>query len=205
MPGAGATARRECPCGDAVVWADLVVLVRRCMRSITGPTRDLEDLTQSALTRLVRALGPERRRPADTQLSTLAYRVCISVARNHWRAWRRFVRWFDVGVGDRDASTEDPHADVAATARAERLHLLVDRLSPDRRIVLRLCDLEELPAPQVAEILGCPEATVRSRLRQARLELSARVLADPWFRVEIDRTTSAERRGDRAVDEGGTS
>jgi RNA polymerase sigma-70 factor (ECF subfamily) len=160
------------------------------MRSIVGPTRDLEDLTQVALMRVVRRLGPDGRFDARAQLSTFAYRVCVGVASNHWRWWRRWARVFDLGTQAAPEPIEDPRLAAGERARACRLHVLLDRLAPERRIVLVLCDLEELPASRAAEILECPEATVRSRLRQARLELSALVLKDPWFRAEIDRGAS---------------
>ncbi|CAN5722498.1 hypothetical protein BH11MYX4_BH11MYX4_66330 [soil metagenome] len=50
-----------------------------------------------------------------------------------------------------------------------------------------LADFEELPASRIAEILECPESTVRSRLRHARAELADGVLADPVLREEAVR------------------
>jgi RNA polymerase sigma-70 factor (ECF subfamily) len=171
--------------GEAVTWTDLVALVRRCMRSIVGPTRDLEDLTQAALLRIVRRLGPGGRFAARAQLSTFAYRVCVGVACNHWRWWRRWSRLFQQGTDAAPEPACDPRAAVSERERTKRLHALLDRLDTKRRLVLTLCDLEELPASRVGEILDCPEATVRSRLRQARLDLTDLVLKDPWFRAEL--------------------
>jgi RNA polymerase sigma-70 factor (ECF subfamily) len=173
--------------GEALAWPELVSLVRRTMRSIAGPTADLEDLTQIALERMVHSLGREPRFVPRAQLSTFAYRVCAGVAMNHWRWWRRWVRRFALGTeGVREPSV-DPRLGDALRERARRLHVLLDRMAPARRLVITLSDLEGLPASRVGEILACPEGTVRSRLKQARVELAARVLKDPWFSEEVGR------------------
>jgi RNA polymerase sigma-70 factor, ECF subfamily len=178
---------REQVANEPVAWTDLVSLVRRSMRSIAGPTRDLEDLTQTALERVVRSLGAEPRFEARAQLSTFVYRVCSGVAINHWRWWRRWVRRFELGTQSAvepaaDSLSDSPNAESLERARTRRLYEVLERMDPARRVVLTLCDLEELSAARVAEILECPEGTVRSRLRQARLELAARVRSDPWFK-----------------------
>jgi RNA polymerase sigma-70 factor (ECF subfamily) len=172
---------------STVAWPELVSLVRRTMRSIAGPTADLEDLTQVALERMVHTLGRQPRFMPRAQLSTFAYRVCAGVAKNHWRWWRRWVKRFVLGTEGASEPAVDPRACNALQQRARRLHALLDGMAPERRLVIVLSDLEGLPASRVAEILGCPEGTVRSRLKKARVELAARVLKDPWFSEEVGR------------------
>jgi RNA polymerase sigma-70 factor, ECF subfamily len=182
---------REQVASEPIAWTDLVSLVRRSMRSIAGPTRDLEDLTQTALERVVRSLGAEPRFDARAQLSTFVYRVCSGVAIDHWRWWRRWLHRFELGTQSAaepatESLSESAIAEGIERARTRRLYELLERMDPARRVVLTLCDLEELSAARVAEILECPEGTVRSRLRQARLELAARVRRDPWFQEDLD-------------------
>jgi RNA polymerase sigma-70 factor (ECF subfamily) len=172
---------------ESVAWPELVSLVRRTMRSIAGPTSDLEDLTQVALERIVHSLGREPRFLPHAQLSTFVYRVCAGVAKNHWRWWRRWVRRFVLGTEGVLEPSADPRLGDALRERARRLHVLLDRMAPARRLVITLSDLEGLPASRVAEILECPEGTVRSRLKKARIELAALVLKDPWFSEEATR------------------
>jgi RNA polymerase sigma-70 factor (ECF subfamily) len=173
--------------GEAVAWPELVSLVRRTMRSIAGPSADLEDLTQVALERMVRSLGREARFVPRAQLSTFAYRVCAGVAQNHWRGWRRWVQRFVLGIEGAGEPSVDPRIGDALRERARRLHVLLDRMAPARRLLITLSDLEGLPASRVAEILECPEGTVRSRLKKARVELAALVRKDPWFSEEVGR------------------
>jgi RNA polymerase sigma-70 factor (ECF subfamily) len=178
--------------GDATAslpWPELVRLVARQMESIVGPSPDRDDLTQSALEHVVRALD---RFEGRAELATFTYRVCARVALNHWRGFRRWLRRFQLGV---DASHDEiaDERDVSAAAlekeRARALHAALERMDPMRRIVVTLADLEDLPGARIAEILECPEATVRSRLRRGRSELYALLAKDPLFRDEIEGRT----------------
>ena len=50
---------------------------------------------------------------------------------------------------------------------------LVSKLSPKKRLVLVLFEIEGVPIEEVAKIAGCPENTAWSRLHYARAELMA--------------------------------
>ena len=168
--------------GREIDWAEIVSTVHRQMRSIVGPTRDLEDLTQMALEQVLR--GTERYE-GRAKLSTFTFRICAHVALNHWRWWRRWLRSFELGIDDRlDAPGSGAEAGEASLAaeRTRRLHHALAKLDPVRRLTLTLADLQGLTAAEVAEIVECPEPTVRSRLRQARIELSAALHRDPYFK-----------------------
>jgi len=163
-------------------WTELVATVHRQMRSMVGPTRDLEDLTQMALEQVLRAVEHYEGR---AKLSTFTYGICAHVALNHWRWWRRWLKSFELGVEDRlevPASTRDAPEATLVAERARRLQCALEKLDPLRRLTVTLADLEGLTAGEIAEILGCPEPTVRSRLRQARIELSAALRKDPYFK-----------------------
>ena len=169
---------------EGVVWAELVRLVHRQMRSLVGGGhRDLEDLAQAALERLVVAMP---RFEGRAELSTFTYRLCAHVAMDHWRGWRRWAKRFQFWT---DRATElpagsEPAAECLAGERARRLYACLERLAPAKRVCVTLAELEELPASRIAEILECPEATVRSRLRAGRAELAAMLRRDPLFRGE---------------------
>jgi RNA polymerase sigma-70 factor (ECF subfamily) len=169
---------------EGVAWPEVVRTVHRQMRSLVGGGhRDLEDLAQAALERLVIALP---RFEGRAELSTFTYRLCAHVAMDHWRGWRRWAKRFQFWterVSDLAAEGE-PSADCLADERARRLYACLERLTPAKRICVTLAELEELPASRIAEILECPEATVRSRLRAGRAELAAMLRRDPLFRGE---------------------
>jgi RNA polymerase sigma-70 factor (ECF subfamily) len=151
------------------------------MRCIVGTSPDLDDLAQTALERAHDAL---ERFEGRAEIETWVHRVCVRVALNHWRGWRRWLARFALGTDD---ATEppDPDADPGALfvreARATRLRALLAKLPPVPRLVVTLIDLEDMPPARVAEILECPEPTVRSRLRKGRVLLEALLAKDPWF------------------------
>ena len=169
-----------------ICWEDVVRCVSGQMRSLVGVVPELDDLTQTALEQVLRAIdGFEGR----AELSTFTYRVSANVALKHFRSWRRFVRRFDIG-NDADAVPAPfvgPDEELIERERTRRLHRALDRLEPRKRITLTLVDLEELPASRVATILEIPEATVRSRLRVARMDLHAILDRDPLFTREVSR------------------
>jgi RNA polymerase sigma-70 factor (ECF subfamily) len=181
---------------DGIPWDEVVTTVHRQMRSLVGPTPELEDLAQAALEKVARAVdGFEGR----AELSTFTYRVCVRVACNHWRSWRRWLARFEAWgersldhVPARDGRDgEDASVRLVEVERRRRLFAALARLSPPKRVVLTLADLDELPVAQVATILECPTPTVRSRLAAARRELYEILRRDPLF------TTDSRKEGAR--------
>jgi RNA polymerase sigma-70 factor (ECF subfamily) len=100
----------------------------------------------------------------------------IGVAVNHGR---RHVR----NAARRRAILEQAHRDSAppSSPTPERqletqaflaiLDRALDELPIEQRVAFVLCDVEERSSAEVSQIVGAPEATVRTRLRQARLKL----------------------------------
>ena len=169
-------------------WPELVSLVRGTVLRVVGPSSDLDDLVQAALEKVVRGLDKFEGR---AELTTYVYRIAANVALNHWRSWKRWLRRFDPSQDSHEVPARAAHAaadeSLCAHERTLRVRALLDRLDAQKRIVLVLAEMEELPASRIAEILDCPEATVRSRLRLARAKLTELAAADPFFRDEVNR------------------
>jgi RNA polymerase sigma factor (sigma-70 family) len=166
---------------DAGLADRVFALVYRQMHSLWGKHRgDFDDLVQVASEQAVRALPSFRR---ESELSTWTYRICYHTVRKHQRWSARWLRRFTLDAPYADAPAR------AATAtdvfeeheRAERLHRALDRLSAKRRAVVVMRDLEGLAIPQISAIVGANEATVRSRLRDARKDLGRLLENDPYF------------------------
>ena len=70
--------------------------------------------------------------------------------------------------------------DVAAAGRldAEILRAAIRHLSLDQRAILALHHLDGRPVAEVAEILGIPVGTAKSRLFKARTELEKALLEE---------------------------
>jgi RNA polymerase sigma-70 factor (ECF subfamily) len=78
-----------------------------------------------------------------------------------------------------DASPHE-HCDGthAERARARELYRALDSLPLAMRSAFVLCELDERSAQEAAEILGVPEATVRTRCFHARKKLSQKLRAE---------------------------
>ncbi|MDI3317054.1 MAG: sigma-70 family RNA polymerase sigma factor [Bacillota bacterium] len=79
--------------------------------------------------------------------------------------------WHSIGAGA--ACAGDPERRLLGRERIERLAEAVRSLPPEQRATLQLVLVEHLPLEEVARVMGCPEGTVKSRLRRARLRLAA--------------------------------
>ncbi|MEX2659211.1 MAG: RNA polymerase sigma factor [Acidimicrobiales bacterium] len=149
-----------------------------CHRMCGNPA-DGADATQEALIAIVRGLPRFDGRAA---FSTWAYRVATNACLDELR--RRSRRPL-TGVDDavlEGAVPVDPHGrgggvDVAGTV-ADRLDVdaALAALSPDHRAAVVLRDLCTLDYAEIAEVLGVPPGTVRSRIARGRAAL-AEVLA----------------------------
>jgi RNA polymerase sigma-70 factor (ECF subfamily) len=168
--------------GESIPWEEVVAQVHRQMLALAGPSPELDDLTQLALEQVIRSL--ERFR-GDSDFATFTYRICVHVVLNRWRWWKRWMRRFEHGDGVESPDERPGPSDVSLqNERARHLRSCLDRLSPIKRLILTLSDLEDMPASRIADIVGCAEPTIRSRLRQARRELVELLARDPLFRDE---------------------
>jgi RNA polymerase sigma-70 factor (ECF subfamily) len=157
------------------VYEENVELVVRTLRRTGVPASAIDDVAQEVFLAVHRALPTWEGR---SSLRTWIYRVARNAALNHGRSARRRPDGAPTAGADEIAhGSADPEA-IASTHQAlAALQSLLDRIDEPKREVLALIDLEELSAPEVAELLAIPLNTVYSRLRLARAELE-RLLAE---------------------------
>jgi RNA polymerase sigma-70 factor (ECF subfamily) len=154
--------------GDARALAGLCQRYERPLyRFIARHTgeRDVEDLYQETWLRVVRAAPRfDLRRRFSTWLFQIAVNLC--------RDWHRRPppEPVDPSRAAQAASTHDPAARVDAALDARRL---LAALPEAQRSVVLLRYYHDLGEAEVAEILGCPRGTVKSRLHAAMARLLA--------------------------------
>lgn len=165
----------------------LLALLYRQLRALAGPRADLDDIVQAAA---VRTLGSIATFQGRSEFSTWTFGVCYRTLLDHdrWHArFRRRVCFVPDSVSlDHLAPVEtrshyQSESHLLEAERARRLYAALDKLPSEKRAVIVLCDLEGLSAPEVAEITGTKEGTVRSRLRDGRTRLCALLRDDPLF------------------------
>ena len=127
---------------------------------ILGDAREAEDATQDALMRAWR----QHRSLRDLGSAQAWFdRILVNVCRDRLRRRRPSIRWAEVGERETSAAA-DPFA--ALLARDALLRALAN-LSPDHRIVLVLRFWADLTVDAVADRLGIPTGTVKSRIHYA--------------------------------------
>jgi RNA polymerase sigma-70 factor (ECF subfamily) len=154
------------------------VEVTRNLHRVLGPGRrsaDLEDVLQDVFIEAFRSIGRFR---GDAKLSTWLYRVCINVALQRLRKGKRRGEVSSEALGEA-ATDETPERDLDARRRLEAVYRLLDRLSPKKRVVFILHEIEGREPKEIASLVGAPVLTVRTRLHYARKEFYAHAAAEP--------------------------
>jgi RNA polymerase sigma-70 factor (ECF subfamily) len=140
---------------------------------------DAKDVLQDTLLAMARGVRDFRGASSiSTWLYTVARSFCIK-KRRRGKSARAEDRSLDTDAAPETRSLADPAKsadEVLAGRRVENaLEQAIDALEPMYREVLVLRDVEGLPAPEVAEVLGVSVQAVKSRLHRARLSVRARV------------------------------
>jgi RNA polymerase sigma-70 factor (ECF subfamily) len=138
---------------------------------------DLDDAVQETLLAITAALGRFR---GESSFLHYARRIAVRTSLALRRGNARSVQ----GLAALAAEPREPRgrADVSPLEREQRVALfvkLLDELPEGQAECLAYRVLLELPLPQIAEELGVPMNTVRSRVRLARNHLRDRIMGDP--------------------------
>jgi len=161
---------RQVASGDETALAELLRRYERPLSYFlsrhTGG-RDVEDLYQETWLRVVRAAArfdPARR------FSTWLFQVAVNLCRD----WHRRA---PLEVHSRPPEVAAPSEVDRAESRLDAAKLLA-RLPEPQREVLILRYYYDLKEQDVADILGCPKGTVKSRLHHALARLAAALERD---------------------------
>lgn len=148
------------------------------MLTLAGPGPDLDDLVQTALEQLLRARFEGR-----SSFSTFSHGVCYRVWLKHLRFRYRFRARFLAADAPPDVADEHLNAEstLEQRQRIQRLYAALERITPKRRAVLTLFEIDGLPTAEIARIAGAPEPTIRTRLRDARRQLEEILRGDSYF------------------------
>ena len=102
------------------------------------------------------------------------FQIVLRVASEARRHRRRHPEDPDGGDAMGRASVDASQADAILKREAlSRLDAALETIDIGRRTVLVLHEIEEMTAPEIAQVLGIPLNTVYSRLRVGRAELEA--------------------------------
>jgi len=170
----------SCLRGDESAWEELVRVHSRriyglCYR-FTGSASEAQDLTQEVFLRIFRTLKTFR--STEGSFGTWLSRVTRNLLIDHYRRTRQervtdsieeqLPMLEEVGA----TATARPDHVVAGREASEILQATLQKLSPDLREAVILRDLQEMEYREIADVLGIPEGTVKSRINRGRCELA---------------------------------
>jgi RNA polymerase sigma-70 factor (ECF subfamily) len=168
----------ECREGNTAAFGELVSrhqdrLFNSVLRLVKS-AEDARDVVQEAFISAYQSLHSFK---GDALFFTWLYRIAMNTAISLKRKQKPTLR---IG-GDGDEQTGIEPADSSALSRPgyaiemaeeERIvHEALAKLSSEHRAVLVMKDMEGMKYEDMAEILGVPIGTIRSRLHRARLEM----------------------------------
>lgn len=147
----------------------IVKLISRYIRDHA----ECQDVAQEAFIKAYRALAGFR---GDSAFYTWLYRIAINTAKNYLVAQGR--RPGDDSIDAQDAEQFEGESSLKEYATPERMALkdeiertvfqAIDDLPEDLRMAITLRELEGLSYEEIAQAMGCPIGTVRSRIFRAR-------------------------------------
>lgn len=155
--------------------------------NLTGNREDAADLTQDSLIKAFQSLD---RFNARSAFFTWLYRIAVNTTLSHLRR-SRLRSFFSLDQLDTeapvakeiiDALTDSSGADRATFVHElqEKLNGALQKLSIKHRTVITLFEIDGLNHQEIAEVMGCSEGTVRSRLHYAKQLLQAELA--PYLR-----------------------
>lgn len=151
---------------------------------MTGHHEEAQDLLQDALLEAYRSFQRFQR---GTYFDKWLYRIMTNTFIDRQRHRKRVGRVEsldapmmgeegDIGVREIADYNSNPAILTLRDTYSEQMQQALDCLSPEFRMVLILSDVEEFSYEEIAEIMGTPVGTVRSRLHRARLEVRRKLL-----------------------------
>ncbi len=154
--------------------ADVARLVFRML----GARSDLDDVTQEVFFQVYKSLKDFR---GKSKFSTWLHRVTVNVVLMHRRAARSRPTYTEEATHDvtPDEESVAPDEDADRRARVRAFARLLDRLADKKRVVFVLHELEGMAPSEIAQVVGAPVLTVRTRLYYARRELEAMLVDEP--------------------------
>ena len=167
----------QCLGGNQVAWE---TVVRQNWRKVfnvaykfVGKHDEAEDLTQDIFLKIFKALRTfDRRANFQTWIVSISRNLCI----DHYRSVRKeretMAREVDAADLMPVSRERGPHGELEQIDLRHLIREALRSLPPALKQAVMLRDLQEFSYQEIADQLGLPEGTVKSRINRGRLELA---------------------------------
>jgi len=167
----------QCLSGDQVAWE---TIVRQNWRKVfnvaykfVGKHDEAEDLTQDIFLKIFRALNTfDRRANFQTWIISISRNLCIDHYRSVRKERQTIAREVDTTELQPASRERTPYALAEHQDLRAQLKQALETLPITLRTAVVLRDLQELSYQEIADRLGLPEGTVKSRINRGRIELA---------------------------------
>ena len=155
------------------------LLVSRYQNKVAGlltryvSRNDIPDVAQESFIRAYRSIESFR---GDSAFYTWLYRIAVNTAKNYLAAQGRRppsedilaedAENYDAGIHLRDVDT--PENEMLSGELKKVVFDTINGMPEDLKNAITLRELEGLSYEDIAEVMGCPVGTVRSRIFRAR-------------------------------------
>ncbi|MBP6964388.1 MAG: sigma-70 family RNA polymerase sigma factor [Armatimonadetes bacterium] len=182
----------RCQEGDTAAFEEIVARYKdgiyNYISRMISNRDEVEDLAQEVFVRAYSGLRSFRQ---ESNLRTWLYRIANNLCIDKYRRWateRRLlatperVRDGDEGPRETDLpdTTHDPQIVCERAELQQEVRAALSRLPDKLRAAILLYDMEGMSYEEIAEALGVPVGTVKSRLFNARMQLRN------WLRAYVE-------------------
>jgi len=195
----------RCLQGDQVAWAIIMDRHRRKVFNLAykfvGRHDEAEDLTQDIFLKIFKSLETfDRRANFQTWLISVSRNLCIDHYRSVRKERQTIAREVDAGELQPASVERGPYQVAEHQDLRGLLRQALQKLPTTLRTAVVLRDLQELSYQEIADRLGLPEGTVKSRINRGRIELAhqLRRLQDKQPATRRRRGASPRTRGRRS-------
>jgi len=169
---------KEVQSGNVAAFDKLILKYRErlfgVIYNLTANREDTADLTQDAF---IKAFQSINRFQGNCSFFTWLYKIAVNTTLSHLRK-NRLRSFFSLEKIQEDGAnaeileqlTDKRGADRDTYLRElqEKLNEALQKLSIPHRTVITLFEIDDLSHAEIAEVMGCSEGTVRSRLHYAK-------------------------------------
>jgi RNA polymerase sigma-70 factor, ECF subfamily len=178
-PELGRDVLERCRARDPVAFRAFVVRYERpvfaLLSRLVGRGPHVEDLAQETFLRAFRAFPQfdlDAAAKPSTWVLTIATRLALDARK------RRTVETVPLEAAVGAAAGATPETEHARRELRTSIARAADELPDDQRAAFVLAEFHDLTMAEIAEVLGVPEATVKTRLHRARAKLQQRLRED---------------------------
>lgn len=173
---------REVLTGDSRAFKTLIEkyqrLVAHMVARLIDNDQDREELSQDVFMRVYEKLGSFKfDAKLSTWIATIAYRMAVDfLKKKNRRVGEQDLDKIAFQVGEEDSDVED--SDYSAFIQG-----LIKQMPVSYRSILTLYHIDGFSYPEIVEVTGLPEGTVKNYLFRARKKLKE--LSEPYLGKEI--------------------